>query len=541
MGEELSIESERVCGVVVQRILEEVEEEVEVAKLTELAVDVEDEMRDGAGKAKRKRASARKTTTLISSPKCCFNCGTMESPGWRRHAPTGNRLCNACGIYANTHGEMRPILRNKDGSHEQKKQKTTTTTPEALIIDKENGGGGGDGTREDEEEKSSRKKTRKVTNTRRKKADKTKQKNGCHSVADRNASTGNREDGDALTIGVRNASGAIATNNDDATGKSGGNAVKSNEEEEEKRDALDHIGGDGDTHAMLDGRGPNTIAADAAAPPPPPPPFLKCCQHLPHNLKQHLVTDYVMVKENDKLPRLSLPASPCVADILERWKDNAVDGKKRTIIRTIEQVVEGLKKYVNMLADEGMLFYAHEKAKYDIPIQEEKNSEHEARALTAHDGSDNVEVQEAKVEDTEAKINKKTKKQTKKGTKEKGKEERGEKEPDIECASAYPEACTLYGAEHLLRTIAVLPEIMARQDDVTASRLQNRIKELMRYLSDHYDELFTQEYRSKEEWLRAGDNPTDPANTPADKEVKPEEQAKEMQKDDDIALEEEEQ
>ena len=162
--------------------------------------------------------------------------------------------------------------------------------------------------------------------------------------------------------------------------------------------------------------------------------------------------------------------------------------------------------------------------------------------IGARDVNDNMVVQVQEEEEYEKNNETKGMKKRKKDEEMMKKEVAGmnggkEKEGDIGCASACREACFLYGAEHLLRTIAVLPDIMARQDDVTASRLQNRIKELLRYLSDHYNELFTKEYRSKEEWLRIGE---EPAENRVVVEVKPEEQAEEMQKDND-GLEEERQ
>ncbi|TFK96200.1 hypothetical protein BDV98DRAFT_608460 [Pterulicium gracile] len=43
------------------------------------------------------------------SPKYCanVNCRTGESPLWRRHPITNERLCNACGLYMQSHGAHR--------------------------------------------------------------------------------------------------------------------------------------------------------------------------------------------------------------------------------------------------------------------------------------------------------------------------------------------------------------------------------------------------------------------------------------------------
>jgi transcription elongation factor Elf1 len=39
----------------------------------------------------------------------CENCGTQQTPLWRKDKETGMILCNACGIYRKTHGVNRPV------------------------------------------------------------------------------------------------------------------------------------------------------------------------------------------------------------------------------------------------------------------------------------------------------------------------------------------------------------------------------------------------------------------------------------------------
>jgi transcription elongation factor Elf1 len=41
----------------------------------------------------------------------CLNCGTQQTPLWRKDHETGEILCNACGIYRKTHGVSRPVDR----------------------------------------------------------------------------------------------------------------------------------------------------------------------------------------------------------------------------------------------------------------------------------------------------------------------------------------------------------------------------------------------------------------------------------------------
>ncbi|GIL67592.1 hypothetical protein Vafri_20954 [Volvox africanus] len=42
-------------------------------------------------------------------PLLCGNCGTTQTPLWRKDRVTGETVCNACGIYKQTHGFDRPV------------------------------------------------------------------------------------------------------------------------------------------------------------------------------------------------------------------------------------------------------------------------------------------------------------------------------------------------------------------------------------------------------------------------------------------------
>jgi len=48
-----------------------------------------------------------------STPTCCTNCHTSNTPLWRRD-PEGQPLCNACGLFYKLHGVVRPLSLKTD-------------------------------------------------------------------------------------------------------------------------------------------------------------------------------------------------------------------------------------------------------------------------------------------------------------------------------------------------------------------------------------------------------------------------------------------
>lgn len=52
------------------------------------------------------------STSMLRS---CANCGTRETPSWRRCGPEQTILCNACGLYYNEHKRHRQFRVNADG------------------------------------------------------------------------------------------------------------------------------------------------------------------------------------------------------------------------------------------------------------------------------------------------------------------------------------------------------------------------------------------------------------------------------------------
>ena len=62
------------------------------------------------------------------SPNVCTNCGTKNTPLWRRN-PEGQPLCNACGLYLKLHGAPRPLSLKTDVV--KKRNRSRKTDPAA--------------------------------------------------------------------------------------------------------------------------------------------------------------------------------------------------------------------------------------------------------------------------------------------------------------------------------------------------------------------------------------------------------------------------
>lgn len=61
-------------------------------------------------------------TMPATTGKHCANCGTNDSPTWRRHKSTQSHVCNACGLYYGLHKKNREFTVNARGQKVVKRQ-----------------------------------------------------------------------------------------------------------------------------------------------------------------------------------------------------------------------------------------------------------------------------------------------------------------------------------------------------------------------------------------------------------------------------------
>ncbi|KAJ6572774.1 hypothetical protein DFH09DRAFT_401859 [Mycena vulgaris] len=54
-------------------------------------------------------SSSRRSSIDAAAPKRCSHCSATATPLWRRNPATRLPLCNACGLYQNQRGKMRPL------------------------------------------------------------------------------------------------------------------------------------------------------------------------------------------------------------------------------------------------------------------------------------------------------------------------------------------------------------------------------------------------------------------------------------------------
>ncbi|KAF2149004.1 hypothetical protein K461DRAFT_56210 [Myriangium duriaei CBS 260.36] len=70
----------------------------------------------------RPEQTRRTTSTAVTTGQVCSNCGTTRTPLWRR-SPTGEMICNACGLYLKARNQMRPV-----GMKRAQTEQATTTS-----------------------------------------------------------------------------------------------------------------------------------------------------------------------------------------------------------------------------------------------------------------------------------------------------------------------------------------------------------------------------------------------------------------------------
>ncbi|KAK4056046.1 putative PHD type zinc finger protein with BAH domain-containing protein [Microbotryomycetes sp. JL221] len=87
---------------------------------------------------RKKRVSlSNQAGSRPGEPQVCTNCGTQSSPMFRR-GPNGATLCNACGLYLNSHGVSRPLHVTAHGG---RKRHVDPTQPQSALDVPDRAGG----------------------------------------------------------------------------------------------------------------------------------------------------------------------------------------------------------------------------------------------------------------------------------------------------------------------------------------------------------------------------------------------------------------
>lgn len=68
---------------------------------------------DWSSRRQPRRSAKKQTTSNSPGVIRCTNCGTSNTPSWRRNTE-GDPLCNACGLFLKLHGTLRPLSLKTD-------------------------------------------------------------------------------------------------------------------------------------------------------------------------------------------------------------------------------------------------------------------------------------------------------------------------------------------------------------------------------------------------------------------------------------------
>ncbi|KAK4509223.1 uncharacterized protein ATC70_007573 [Mucor velutinosus] len=83
------------------------------ASLPSAALSAKKKPGNNKTKSKRSESLPSATASINASETTCSNCGTTNTPLWRRNLD-GNPLCNACGLFLKLHGKVRPLSLKTD-------------------------------------------------------------------------------------------------------------------------------------------------------------------------------------------------------------------------------------------------------------------------------------------------------------------------------------------------------------------------------------------------------------------------------------------
>jgi len=96
---------------------------ISTLRKSNLTSSLQNQLRELEAKDKKptdpKAASRQKHTE-------CFNCHTLKTPLWRKD-PTGNTLCNACGLFYKLHGTTRPLSLKTDVIKKRSSRRPSST------------------------------------------------------------------------------------------------------------------------------------------------------------------------------------------------------------------------------------------------------------------------------------------------------------------------------------------------------------------------------------------------------------------------------